>query len=278
VLQVLLFGNAGRTGSPANISLQGSAVNGFGVTTAGLSFGIPLSAASGSMAVGATLKYSVGQGLVVGRDQGGTITGDPVKVDLKFPIIMLPEEDQKFNNGSGVGIDLGFQAQRGKASFAAAVLNAFNTFKWKTDGLVYRPVTVLFDGNDSSSDADEQPVANAPALLLTAIDDMKFNPIISAGVGYDVTPAFTVSADFRNRLGDGMAVTPKMHLGAGAEYRGLKVLHVRGGASIITDGIELAGGASLVLGPVNLSAAVGVRSGDLADTTMGQFTLSFGGR
>lgn len=278
VLEVLLYGNAGRTGSASDISLAGSTATGYVVTTAGVSAGFPLSSASGSMAIGGTLKYSVGNAVLAGKDQGGTITGNPVKVDLRFPVIMPPEEDDEFNHGSGIGVDLGFQATRGKVSFGGAVLNAFNTFKWKTDKLVYRPLTVLFDGDNNESDSDEQPISGAPADLKLVIEDMKFDPILSLGVGYDVSDVFTVSADFRNRFGDGMAVTPKLHLGAGAEFRGLKVLHLRAGAAIITDGMELAGGASLVLGPVSLSAAGGLRKGDLADTSMAQFGLSFGGR
>ena len=278
VLQLLLYGNAGQEGKPEDFSLAGSTATGFGVTTGGLSVGFPLSSASGSMAVGATLKYSVGNVVMAGKDQGGKVTSNPVAVNVSFPIILPPENDAKFNNGSGIGLDLGFQGTRGKVSFGGAVLNAFNTFKWKTDNLVYRPVTVLFDGDNNESNADEQPVSGAPADLKLIIEDMKFDPILSLGLGYDVSDAFTVSADFRNRFGDGMAVTPKMHLGAGAEFRGLKILHLRAGAAVITDGMELAGGASLVLGPVSLSAGGGLRKGDLQDTSMLQFGLSFGGR
>ena len=58
---------------------------------------------------------------------------------------------------------------------------------------------------------------------------------------------------------------------------GLKVLHLRGGLAKITDGTEIAGGASLVLGPVSLSAAGAKQSGDV-DAQLAQVTLSFGGR
>ncbi len=278
IVQVLLYGNAGRQGKAENISIDGSSVTGWAVSTAAISAGIPLNSAAGSMAVGGTLKFSVGNALVVGQAQGG-ITADPLKVDLQFPIVLPPEEDAGFQNGSGIGLDVGFQAKKGKLSYGATVQNVFNTFKWTTDDMAFRPVTVLFDGNNNDSDTDEQPVSNAPAALLQRIEDMKFDPILSLGVGYDVSEDFTVSGDFRNRFGDGsMATAPKLHIGAGAEFRGLKVLHLRGGAAIVTDGMELTGGASLVLGPLNISAAGGVRRGDLADTTMGQIGISFGGR
>jgi hypothetical protein len=46
----------------------------------------------------------------------------------------------------------------------------------------------------------------------------------------------------------------------------------------VTGGAELAAGASLVLGPVNLSAAGGTRTGTEDAAQLLQFTLSFGGR
>jgi hypothetical protein len=46
----------------------------------------------------------------------------------------------------------------------------------------------------------------------------------------------------------------------------------------MTDGMQYGGGTSLVLGPVNLSGAVGLQKTDLSDTVMAQFGLSFGNR
>ena len=278
VVELLLFGNAGRTGTPADISLRGSTASGFAVTTAGVSFGIPLSSEEGAMAFGATVKYSVGHVVAAGRDQGGSVTSDPVKLDLRFPVVSYNDSTTEFDIGSGVGVDLGFQMKRGRMSLGGAVLNLFSTFKWNDAKLVYRPVTVLFDGDSSATDTDRQPISRAPAGVAQMVTDMKFDPVLSVGAGYDVSDVFTVSADLRNRFGDGMDITPKLHLGAGAEFRGIEALHLRAGVAIITDGVELGGGTSLVLGPVSLSAAAAIRRGNLDNTTLGQFTLSFGGR
>ena len=276
VAELVLFGNAGKTGSAATLALEGSSADAFAMTTAGASLAFPLTSATGSMAIGATFKYTVGHAVVVGRNTAGSLSADQVSLD--FPVVMVDEDDFSPNNGSGVGVDLGFQMKNGQLALGAAVLNALNTFKWKEENLVYRPGTArLAQGGDSSSDFDKRAFAAAPASLKALIDDMKFNPILSAGVAYDVSPDFTVSGDVRSRIGDGIAVTPKLHVGAGAEFRGLKALHLRGGAAVITDGIEIGGGASLLLGPVNLSGALASRSGDAASTTVGQVTLSFGG-
>lgn len=278
VVEAALYGNAGRTGTPADLYFDASALDAFGVTTAGLSLGWPLSSEQGDMALGVTLKYSVGHVVAVGRDQGGRFEGDPVRVDVDFPMITFDEDGETFNNGSGVGVDVGFQMKRDRVSVGAAVLNVFNTFSWNGDKLIYRPGTVVFEEGSNDTDFDGQPFANAPAAIRQVLDDMKFDPTISVGAAYDVDPDFTVSADIRNRFGDGMSLLPKLHAGVGAEYRGVDFLHLRGGAAVISDGFQFGGGLSLILGPVNLSFAAAMQKGDFEDTNVGQFSLSFGGR
>lgn len=278
VLELMLYGNAGRTGQPADLTFGSSSLNGFAATTFGASFGVPLSTSEGSMALGATLKYTVGHALAVGRSQGGGLQSNPLRVDVDFPVITIDDNDVPLNAGSGVGLDVGFQMQRDRLSIGAAVQNLFNTFSWDETKLFYRPGTVLLEQGDNSTDFDKQPYANAPSALRQVVDDMKFNPVVAVGAGYDVSEDFTVTADFRNRFGDGIDIGPKLHVGAGAEYRGLKVLHLRAGGAVVTDGALFGGGASLILGPVNLSFAGAMQSSSKAgDTTIGQFTLSFGG-
>lgn len=278
VMELLLFGNAGRTGSPASFALSGSTADAWAVTTAGWSVGIPLRTTTGSMALGATLKYSVGNGVMIGREQSGSLQSDPIKVNVAFPVVMTDDADYKFNQGSGVGLDVGFQMERDRLHVGAAVQNLFNTFAWDDTKLVFRSGTASLEEGDNNTDVDKKAFTSAPAMLKTAIEDLKFDPAIAVGAAYDVKPDFTVTADVRNRFGDGMSLSPKLHVGAGAEYRGLGALHLRGGAAMITDGFQLAGGASLVLGPVNLSFASALQSGDPQDAILGQFTLSFGGR
>lgn len=278
VAELMLYGNAGRTGTPTDLSLSGSTLDGFAVSTAGVSFGLPLPSNAADMALGATLKYSVGHVVAAGREQGGQVQSDPVEVAVDFPVVTFDDSGDAFRNGSGVGLDVGFQMKRDRLALGAAVLNAFNTFAWDADKLVYRPGTALLEQGASSTDFDTRPLSQAPASLRNVVDGMTFDPILSVGAGYDVGSDLTLTADVRNRFGDGMAVTPKLHAGAGAEYRGLPALELRGGAAAITGGFEVAGGASLILGPVNLSMAGALRSGDPGDTKVGQLTLSFGGR
>jgi hypothetical protein len=88
----------------------------------------------------------------------------------------------------------------------------------------------------------------------------------------------TVSGDIHRRLSDdGIALTPKSHVGLGAEFRGLRILHLRAGAAVISGGTQFSGGASLVLGPINISSSWAVQDRDLLpDVALGQFALSIG--
>lgn len=286
IVEAVLFGNAGRTGSPANLALSPASVEGFGITTAGLSIGIPISSPASDIAIGATLKYSVGHGLAVGRSSSGSVSADPVAVDLNFPVVHSTAFS--FDNfgvgdildgGTGIGVDVGFMVKKDNLSFGASVQNVVNTFEWDESKLSYRAGTASFETGSSDSDFDERAYASAPADLRQAVTDMQFKPAIRAGIGLDVSGDFTVTGDLHARFSDdGIALGPKFHLGGGAEFRGLKVIHLRGGAAVITDGIQYGGGASLVLGPLNFSAAAAVQSGDIGDNVLAQFALSFGNR
>ena len=278
VMEIALFGNAGRTGQPADLTLSGSTMDGFAVTTFGAGFGLPITAERGSMAIGATLKYSVGHVVAVGREQGGNLQSNPIKVNVNFPTVITDDEDYDPNNGSGVGLDIGFQLERDRLHFGATVQNVINTFSWDETRLVYRPGTALLEEGNNSTDFDAQSYAAAPAVLKAAVEEMTFDPVVSVGAAYDLQPDFTISGDVRNRFGDGMSTTPKLHAGVGAEYRGLGALHVRGGAAVVTDGFQFGGGASLLMGPVDLSVGGAMVKGDLEDVSVFQFTLSFGGR
>jgi hypothetical protein len=282
-MEAILYGNAGRTGEPSDLVLDGSALDAFAVTTAGLAVGVPLawdpSDPSGArVSAGATLKYSVGHAVVAGRDDGGAFGNDPLRADLRFPTVTFDTDAGGFDNGSGFGLDLGLQIERDRLSGGLAVLNVFHTFAWREDNLVFRPGTALLEQGASESDFDARPFAEAPASLRQAVADLGFAPVVAVGGAYLASPDLTISADVRNRFGEGMAVDPKFHAGAGAEYRGLGFLELRGGLAAITGGVEMGGGASLLLGPAGISVAGALRKGDLQNTSLVQLTLSLGGR
>ena len=151
-----------------------------------------------------------------------------------------------------------------------------NTFSWDASSLRYREGTALFEQGSSETDFDERPLDQAPDELRRGMEDFGFGPTVAAGAAWDVDPDLRVMGEIRNRFGDGMGVGPAFHAGVGAEYRLAPTLHLRAGAAAVTDGVQLGGGLSVVLGPVHLSVAGARRSGSARDATLGRFALSFG--
>lgn len=282
VVEAALFGNAGRTGSPVDLTLVGAATEGFAMTTTGLSFAAPV----GGVVVGATGKYMVGHGLVLGRSTSGSIDSNPLGISMDFPMVTTCEElgggdcEQDFlDGGTGVGLDLGVMMQLTGATLGASIQNVVNTFQWDETRLGYRPGSVLFEDGEFLTEYSEFPYSTAPDDFKARVEDFTFKPTLRLGAAIDVSDALTVTADLHRRLGDGgIQLGPDFHAGAGAELRALGFLYLRAGAAKVTGALQYAGGASLVLGPVNLSAAGAIQRGDLNDATFGQFTLSFGNR
>jgi len=280
--ELLLYGNAGKTGEAQDYSLQGSSVSVMAVSTVGVSFGLPMSVegedgATSTFAVGGTVKYSMGNALAFGEDLGSQIRSDPLGVDINFPMIATDSADAGINHGTGMGLDLGATWKQGPWAVGLAVQNLFHSFEWVLDGMSYIPGTVFWDADaDAESDFDSRPASQAPTALQDAVAELKFKPQIALGAAYDATEDLTVTGDFHKRLGDGIEVGPDLHVGVGMEYRAIPFLPIRLGAAKITDGFQFGGGLSLALGPVYLSWAGALQKGDL-DGAVGSFSLSFGG-
>lgn len=276
VAEAILFGNAGRTGEPTDVDITGSGANGYGITTAAFSLGMPLPTDEGEMSFGATVTASVGHGILIAQGSTGSLQSDPLRADIEFPML-LTTEDEVGNTGFGLGLNVGFSLRRDRLSFGASVDNVVNTFEWDVDKVSFREGTAVLEEGNNASNFDEQPSSAAPASLLAALEEQTFDPRVAVGASYDLTPRLRAMAEVRNRFGDGLDLGPKFHAGAGLEFRGVDAIYIRAGAAKITDGTQLGGGITLALGPVHLSAAAARRMGDLDDQTLGQFTLSFGG-
>jgi len=270
--EALLFGNAGRTGAPADLALLGSAVDGFWLSTAALSFGFE---ATPSLYLGVTGKYTMGHGLVVGRDFGSAFSSDPLQVELEFPVLLPRTEDPSYNEGTGFGLDLGALWVGPEVTVGASLQNVFHTLEWDLDDMSYVPGLALFDHDTTSSDFDEQPASAAPQPLLDVVATRTIEPVLSVGAEWRPDIWWRFQADVRKRFGDGLELGPEFHAGVGAEFSAISFLPLRAHVAAVTGGIQLGGGASLVLGPVHLSGAGAYRTGD-ANSVIGMFTLSFG--
>ncbi len=254
--ELYLFGNAGRTGTPRNMTLAGTQVDGWAATTAALAFGIPLpDFQNGSFGAGATLKYTIGHVLVSGGDDGTSVLrANPVSLDLSLPSIA--PDSLTFDNGTGVGLDLALAWEDSTWAVSAVVQNVFNTFQWKLENLAFRPGLLLVDGTSVSDDFDAVPATSAPQAFQDEILARSFDPVLILGLAYRVSDKLALTADFQKDTGETLVRGEGSHVGVGAEFRGVSFLPLRGGMSFISGGaIHFAAGFGLELGPLHLSAA-----------------------
>jgi hypothetical protein len=276
-VELLLYGNAGLDGVPHDFDLAGSGMDGYALTTTALSFGMTL---TDGFYVGASAKYSVGNALAFGRNVGSFVTADPLEVGLDFPIMYSPTDPYHFDQGHGFGMDLGAIMEGDPITIGLMIENVFNTFGWDLQGYSYIPGQAVFDADVRESDFDETPLADAPQSVREYFrglaDDLEPETRVSAGVSWPAAPTLRLYANAQKSLTDGMAFDPDFYGGVGAEWTGISFFHLRGHGAVITDGYELSGGASLILGPVHLSGGVGTRSESSQSSLLATFALSFG--
>ena len=281
--ELLLYGNAGRTGEPRPFTLSGSTLDLTVTSTVGVSYAQPLpirfgGAADQRFAVGATVKYTVGNAVMHAEDRGSVLQDSPLGANVDFPMVSSKADLSAWNNGTGVGLDLGASWQGGPLAAGLAVQDVFNTFAWDASRLYYRSGRALANLDSTTSDFDERPVAEAPVGLADAVTALRYHPALALGVAMRAGSRLTLSGDVRQHFGDGMNAEPKTHVGAGVEFRPIGLLPLRAGAAAITGGYQLSGGFGLQLGWFNLSASAARRRSDLNDGVIGAFALSFGTR
>ena len=279
--ELLFFGNAGRTGEPGDFDLQGSGLDGYAVTTLGISAGFPIArrwapGVEQGLSLGVTLKQSWGHAMAFAEDAGTLAQSDPLEIGVDFPVVHSNNESD-WSGGSGLGLDVGVAWERGPWAAAAVLQNIFNTFEWDLAELVYRPGQATFDEDTNEADFDELPANQAPAALQGRVKDLTFKPGIALGGAYDASENMTVTAEFRQRVGDGLDTGPKSHLGIGMEYKPTPSVPLRAGVAMITDGFQAGGGLALILGPVQIGFAAMYQTGDVGDGIAGTFGISFGG-
>lgn len=276
--ELILFGNAGRTGTAGDFELEGSSLDVHATSTAAVSYAFPVvEATDRTIAMGVTGKYTMGHFLVLGRDAGSLLESDPLTVGLDFPVLHTRTQEFTLNNGSGFGMDLAAAWQGPGWKFGVNLHDVFNTFEWDEEELSFRAGTARFDAETRESNFEEMPATDAPEELLDEIGDSGFDPALSLGAAYDLTPDVTLTLDHRTHLGEGLRAGPDTRTGVGAEYRALPVVDLRAGVSRITDGVQLGGGAALGLGPLNLSAAALLQRGDAGSGSIVVVGVSFGG-
>lgn len=280
--ELLLFGNAGLTGAARPYSLEGSSFNVAATSTAALSYGHPLNLLPGqNLAVGVTVKYTVGHLLFNGHDAGSGFSADPLGAAIVFPVIHTDTTSRSWNNGSGYGLDIGAAWESGPLMVGIALQNVVNTFAWDESKLFYLPGSVLITSDSTDSDFDSHAVAGAPAEIRSrasaVADEFRYHPHLALGGAFRALPILTVVGELRHRRGDAFSMRSATHAGIGAELRPLRWIPLRGGYTKIPGGYQVSGGLGLEFGVVNLQLSAAHSDGDLGQGGIGMFVLSFGG-
>jgi hypothetical protein len=275
--ELLLYGNAGRTGTSRDFALSGSGVDGFALTTGALSLGFR---AGASLYLGVTGKYVIGNGLAVGRDAGSVLSGDPVQVDVDFPVLFSYADDYEFDNGNGIGFDLGAIWTGPVVTVGVVMENVYDSFEWNLDGFSYVAGQALFNEDQRDSDFDEIPIDEAPADVRADFEALAeeygLERRIAVGATMATVGGLTLHGDVQKSLSDGMSFDPDFYAGVGAEWAALSFLPLRAHAAVISEGFQVGGGLSLVLGPVRLSGGGALRAREGENASLAMFTLSFG--
>ena len=264
--EVLLFGNAGRTGTVRNFQFAGSSARGAAFTTGAASVGVPLplmltGAPDEIITIGLTGKYVLGNAMGRAEDQGSVIM--PNVASVNFPSIYGTGADL----GHGVGLDAGLAWHAGNLTAGVTVQNLLNTFAWDTTKLKSRLGTASFDGTTSASNFGEQPYALAPSGMRDAVTAERFRPTIGGGLAWRPAEALLLTTDARVQTGDGIQIGPRAQVGAGLDLSVIPFLPVRIGAARITDGWQAAAGIGLRMGDNHLGVSALVRDRGVAKET-----------
>ena len=255
-MELLLYGNAGRTGTPREMKLAGAHVTGALTTTAAISYGRPLELGIGRFSIGATAKYITGNALVHGEDGGSYLAANASEITVRFPMIMSDTggTSSSANHGTGFGLDIGGAWQSGPLTAGLALQNIVNTFRWDASSFLYKPINGYYGADTSYSESGTAlPLDSAPPAMRDWLSAQRYKPALAAGVAFQATRALLVTADLRPELGDGMRLAERTHTGIGAELRAIPFVPLRVGVSTAADGWALAGGLGIEVGPVNLT-------------------------
>ena len=226
------------------------------------------------MAVGGTLKYTIGHVVAAARDDTSAILANPIGIDLALPSIA--PDSFNVNNGSGVGLDIAVAWEGSTWAFTAGVQNVFNTFQWNLDAFTFRPGIVFADNDSTSTEFDPVPVANAPTTLQDELLAQSFEPVLNLGAAYRATERISVTADLRRDSGEALVHGEGSQIGMGLEFRVIPFLPLRGGISRISGGaVHFAAGFGLELGPVHLSGAYLTEKNSAGEFRAASVALSF---
>jgi hypothetical protein len=253
--EAMLFGNAGRTGTPRTLRFDGSNARGdvFATGAASVAEALPWHFGGDTVAFGITGKFITGSGGARAQDNGSVVT--PNNVTVAFPMIYSSDALA----GMGGGLDVGLAWRKGMTTLGFTVQNAFNSFSWDTTKFKAKLGTATFDGINYKTNFDDTTYAAAPAEMRQALENEKFTPTIAFGVALRPGSSLLLTADVRQQTGTGIQLGPRSHVGIGAEFTGLEFLPLRAGVAKISDGWQAAAGVGFRFWHLDIGVAGSVR-------------------
>lgn len=277
--ELLLFGNAGRTGEPREFDLDGSSIQASWISTAALSYGRPVALDLGRwtpdrITAGARFTYSQGHFLLVGQDVGSILLDDPAEIELRFPLVQTDTAFSRFDNGGGMGLDVAVAVDEGRWSGSLVLQNVFNTFGWDPSELFFRRGEAFFDVSDSDSDFDPRPFEEAPASLRSGVERLEFDPRVRLGAAYRRSERVVLTGDLAHTFGRGNPGVPRNLLGFGGEYLLREWARLRSGLSWVTGSVRFAAGGGLDWGRVRFAAAGQLQWGEEGNQQAGSLSVT----
>ncbi|MBI3792666.1 MAG: hypothetical protein HY275_17555 [Gemmatimonadetes bacterium] len=287
--ELLLFGNYGFANAVRPYTLQGARLDVSAIGTAAFAYGREFNVRFGSardqhFALGVTAKYLMGHALGVVVDGGSNVASAPaVNVDVRLRQIVSDTGNSKGGlpmAGNGIGFDVGAAWQGGPLKIGVAVRDIANTFKWTPSEMFTRMSTVKYtNGQQSQVDGVWTKVSASSAAaqdsVTQALNPLVINPQLAVGLAYELPLRFTVSGEYQQRFGDGIAVAAKSRYSAGLQWKIIPFLPIRAGYAQTPDATFLTGGVGLDFGLVRLDLAGGVNTKTSGDG-VGHVALTFG--
>lgn len=264
-LELLLFGNAGESGTGKDFNLQGSSGVAWWTSDVALSYGhaitIPaLDWIGMKFAAGATVHYTIAHSFARIDDRGTQLTTDPLAASVGAELVNTTDAW----SGSGWSVDLGTAMKWGPWSVGLAARNLLRNMAWDPNGTELTLYRASADFDSTSSVKETRPFAElAPEeqdSVRQLLQDADFPTAIRLGGSYQAARRLTLSADYEEVIGGTLRTGWDRTFALGAEVRPLGFLPLRGGVGTDFSDISYAAGLGIYGGPVHFDLSA-VRAG-----------------
>lgn len=187
--EALLFGNAGRTGTPRALDFSGSQAEAWASTTLTAGRGWTLPALSerlpGEWAVGVAGKLTFGHALWSAADAGSGTLVDPLSLEGLLPIVQTASGG--WRRGLGVGADIGVSWRSGLWTGDLVLGDVVSQFDWDVDALEFRRGQLLIGPDTTFDGSDRLDYTLAPVALRTHVERFSFDRSITVALGRSVS-------------------------------------------------------------------------------------------